>query len=540
MILIFFVLFQFINYFECLHGQIIANQKYKMMGIYQIYNLFNNNYLGIDNNDNVLFLTKNPLFIYKNPYFHLFEIEPKSSYYLIESKTKKKFLGVDEQDNILMYKEKQNSFDIQKIIWKIIRIKNNIFLIKNNYNNKYLEAKNIRLECLHKTIFITKNKTDIEKINKKFLFKFSKLYEELKMNKTQIKYVNKENIDILIKYIDLTDKKLNREGIMQIYKDFDNEELRYSLRSILSNLPWIRKVFILMPNEKVKYLKSYEEIQEKIIYINDKDFLGFESANIFAFTFNLYKLKDFGVSNNFIYLEDDFFIGKSLKKTDFFYYDEKNKKVLPFLVTMHFQELNKSESIEKYYYLYKTKDYIHSHSSIGWWLSIYSTDKYFMEKYKLQIIINPNFTHNAIPENLDNLKEIYEEIKDYDYFNETIYSKERHVLTLNQPHFVNLYQLNIKHKKVNCIKYRYISMEYIKHINLREPLFVLNTGGNHIPLNRQRKIQLKIMNKRFNLKTNYELINIKNKNFNYIKKLLAKTINLFIALFLIKINLNYK
>lgn len=83
-------------------------------------------------------------------------------------------------------------------------------------------------------------------------------------------------------------------------------------------------------------------------------------------------------------------------------------------------------------------------------------------------------------------------------------------------------------------------MEYIKHINLREPLFVLNTGGNHIPLNRQRKIQLKIMNKRFNLKTNYELINIKNKNFNYIKKLLAKTINLFIALFLIKINLNYK
>ena len=43
-----------------------------------------------------------------------------------------------------------------------------------------------------------------------------------------------------------------------------------------------------------------------------------------------------------------------------------------------------------------------------------------MEKYKLQIIINPNFTHNAISENLDNLKEIYEEIKDYAYFNETI------------------------------------------------------------------------------------------------------------------------
>ena len=513
-----FALFLFINYFKCFHGQAITNQKYNMKGIYQIYNLFNHNYLGIDNNDNPLFLNRNPFFLYKNPYFRLIEIEPNSNYYLIESKTKKQFFGVDEQNNILMYKEKENFFDIKKISWKLIRIKKNFFFVKNNYNNKYLEASNKKLECLHEIIFTSENKTDNGKVNKKFIFKFSKLYEEVKMYKAHIKYVNKENIDILIKYIDLTDKKLNREGIIQIYKDLDNEELRYSLRSILNNLPWIRKIFILMPNEKVKYLKSYEEIKEKIIYINDKDFLGFESANIFSFTFNLYKLKNFGVSKNFIYLEDDFFIGKSLKKTDFFYYDGKEKKVLPFLLAMHFQELNKTEAIEKYYELYKIRDYIHSHSSIGWWLSIYSTDKYFVEKYKQQIIINPNFTHNAISENMDNLKEIYEEIKDYDYFNETIYSKERHILTLNQ--------------------HRYISIENIKKIKLYEPLFVLNTGGNHIPLNRERKIQLKIMNKRFNLKTKYELINNKNKNFKYIKKILVKAINLFILNFFIKINLN--
>ena len=73
-----------------------------------------------------------------------------------------------------------------------------------------------------------------------------------------------------------------------------------------------------MPNEKVKFLKSFEEINNKIIYIKDKDFLGFDSANIHAFTFKLYFLRNFGVSNNFIYMEDDFFIGKSLKKTDFF------------------------------------------------------------------------------------------------------------------------------------------------------------------------------------------------------------------------------
>ena len=151
-----------------------------------------------------------------------------------------------------------------------------------------MEANNDKLECSHVESLSSKNKVHNEKANKKFIFKFSKLYEEIKMNKTYIKYVNKENIDILIKYIDLSDKKLNRAGIMQIYKDFDNEELRYSLRSILNNLSWVRKIFILMPNEKVRYLKSYEEIKEKIIYINDKDFLGFESANIFSFIFNLF------------------------------------------------------------------------------------------------------------------------------------------------------------------------------------------------------------------------------------------------------------
>ena len=146
-----------------------------------------------------------------------------------------------------------------------------------------------------------------------------------------------------------------------------------------------------------------------------------------------------------------------------------------------------------------------------------------MEKYNFQLI-NTNYTHNTIPENIDDLKEIYEEIKSYDYFNETIYSKERHILTLNQPHFGNLYQLNIKHKKVNSIKFRYIEIENIKKFKLKDPLFVLNTCGNHIPLNRQNKILKKVMVKAFSLKTIYEIINNSNMNYNIIKKILIKVV----------------
>ena len=70
----------------------------------------------------------------------------------------------------------------------------------------------------------------------------------------------------MIKYIDLRDPNLLRNGIHQISKDYDNEELRYSLRSILINIPWVRKIFILMPNDKVRFLKDYS-IGGKIIKV---------------------------------------------------------------------------------------------------------------------------------------------------------------------------------------------------------------------------------------------------------------------------------
>jgi hypothetical protein len=89
-----------------------------------------------------------------------------------------------------------------------------------------------------------------------------------------------------------------------------------------------------MPNERVKFLKSIEFIYDKIIFIKDKDILGFDSANIQSFLFNLHKMEKFGLSKNFIYMEDDYFIGKTLKKTDFIYYDKEKKRyyLMQFLI----------------------------------------------------------------------------------------------------------------------------------------------------------------------------------------------------------------
>ena len=92
-----------------------------------------------------------------------------------------------------------------------------------------------------------------------------KIYEEVENNDYNYKLMEKEPIDVIIKYIDLRDPLLIRDGIHQIKKDYDNEELRYSIRSILKNIPWIRKIYIIMPNEKVRYFKDYNSIKERII-----------------------------------------------------------------------------------------------------------------------------------------------------------------------------------------------------------------------------------------------------------------------------------
>ena len=91
----------------------------------------------------------------------------------------------------------------------------------------------------------------------------------LNHSEEDLKIIEKEPIDVLIKYIDLSDPTLIREGIPQIQKDHDNEELKYNVRSMLKNIPWVRKIFIVMPNKKVRYFKDYDLIKEKIIYVHD-------------------------------------------------------------------------------------------------------------------------------------------------------------------------------------------------------------------------------------------------------------------------------
>ena len=62
---------------------------------------------------------------------------------------------------------------------------------------------------------------------------------------------------------------------------------------------------------------------------------------------------------------------------------KKKKKVLPFILTKFFFEMNKTEVFKEYNYYFQIKKSIHPHSSFGWWFSIYSTNKYILERYNI-------------------------------------------------------------------------------------------------------------------------------------------------------------
>ena len=80
-----------------------------------------------------------------------------------------------------------------------------------------------------------------------------------------------------------------------------------------------------MPNEKINFSSDSEERKEKINYVKNKDLLGFDTSNFMMITLNLHKIKEFGSSENLILMDDDYFIGKPLQKSDLFY--EENGKV---------------------------------------------------------------------------------------------------------------------------------------------------------------------------------------------------------------------
>ena len=231
-----------------------------------------------------------------------------------------------------------------------------------------------------------------------------------------------------------------------------------------------------MPNEKVKYFKNYSLIRHKIIYVKDKDLIGFDSSNSNLFQFNYWKMKKFGISDNFIVMDDDYFIGKKLQKKDFFYVEKG--KVIPFIITSKFLKIDKDSTIEKYN-IYKKRS-INSKEEQNDDIFNYSLQITFiliMNEFKKNLMYIPKFTHNAIPVNINEIKEIYDLVYKSEYKLPTLYSLYRENGYVQfQECYISFIFLKYK-RKVRVISNKYIIINKSISENYDFSLFCINKGA---------------------------------------------------------------
>ena len=431
------------------------------------------------------------------------EEDKNLTYYSLEHLKTKLFLGIQTNnetiDSLILYPEKYEN-ETFSFTFQLLKIDNNVYTIKSK-NGCFLTEENSKIVCKHETPGEMSH------------FYLLKIFTEVnKENDIDNFILEKEPIDIIIKYIDLSDPNLKREGIHQVNnKDNDNEELRYSIRSILKNIPWIRKIYIMMPNEKVKFFKDYDLIKDKIIYIKDKDFLGHESSNSHAFQYRFWKLKEYGISDNFIIMDDDYFIGQPLNKSDFFYV--VNNSVVPAIVSTNFQIHTDKTFLREYNGIKKQLKNSREQSSNTFLYTMYNTYFFFISYFKGPIIV-PYFTHNAIPSNVNDLKEIYDLVYNSTYRDPTLESIDRHIDSLQFQTSVNIYTFNKYSRKVNLINYNYIDIKDNLKGNFNFPLFCINTGNNKEYSKMDFSTAKLMMEKLFPHPTPYEII-----DYNTIPKL---------------------
>ena len=439
-----------------------------------------------------------------NTFFRIIRVSGNfnNTYYKIEkADSNNKLINLENNDVIM---DKINTtFEL----WNIKKIRNNSYIMKN-INNCYIVIIKYHIFCKYITE-AQASKFELIKI-------YNEVNEREKFNNINVEILNNEPIDILIKYIDLRDPNLKRSGIHQIAKDFDNEELRYSLRSILYNIPWIRKIFILMPNKNVRYLKNYNLINKTIIYVNDKDFLGYDSSNFNAFLFRYWKMKKYNISNNFIIMDDDYFIGKKLKKSDFFYVE--NGKVVPSIITSNFLKIEK-KSVLRNCELYEKKVKISKEEQGGddWNYSVCLTFSFILNLFKIPFgknIFIPKFTHNAIPVNIKEIKEIYLFVYKSKYKFPTLDCLYRIPGYIQFQILIMAYIFIKYQRKVSNISSTFIQLNDSISANYDFNLFCINKGAGHYNSLNYYKAKI-AMEYLFPIPTSFEKINYSFKKLSF-------------------------
>jgi hypothetical protein len=131
-------------------------------------------------------------------------------------------------------------------------------------------------------------------------------------------YDKVKNVDIVYMWVDGEDAEWQKRTHNRVgSRNRSNNELIYSLRSVAKFMPWHEgRIFIVTPNQIPPKLR----IDNKQITVIDQNSImpsevG-QTANSFMIEVFLHKIP--GLTDNFIYMNDDYFLGQPLLPEDFF------------------------------------------------------------------------------------------------------------------------------------------------------------------------------------------------------------------------------
>ena len=185
----------------------------------------------------------------------------------------------------------------------------------------------------------------------------------------------------------------------------------------------------------------------------------------------------------------------------------KDKKVVPLIITSKFLTFYKEEVEKKiYYYKKNIKKSKREQTFIEFQYSKQLTYSFIMDVLSKNRIIVPKFTHNAIPTNIYEIKEIYDLINESKFKNTTLYSKYRHIDSLQFQTFILGYTF-IKHKKkIKNISHKLIGFGNTLFSKYNYDLFCVNTNSHQNTI-LSKKIFKIVMENLFPEASPYEIIN---------------------------------
>lgn len=192
------------------------------------------------------------------------------------------------------------------------------------------------------------------------------------------------------------EKKIHDSDSVGNHRFVDNEELRYSLRSLTMYAPWINHVYIVTDRQAPKWLN---QDYEKVTVIDHSQIMPSDIIPCFVSpVIERYIVNIPGLSEHFLYSNDDMFFGRPINP-DFFFCEEQRPIV--FVKSYErFSNITDMDDFDKKYESVSTwmktnmnvwKILYNRYSERKFWVLAHTIDAYtktlfreVLEKYKLE------------------------------------------------------------------------------------------------------------------------------------------------------------